>query len=91
VALTPTQGLGRGSEIIDTGETLQVPVGKSLLGRVFNVFEEPIDRKGDMKEVFNGDITDSFQRCLASLLVPCPALFAYCTHNVRAGPPGSPS
>ncbi len=48
VALTPTQGLARGSEIVDTGETLQVPVGKSLLGRVFNVFGEPIDRKGDI-------------------------------------------
>jgi F-type H+-transporting ATPase subunit beta len=48
VALTPTQGLGRGSMIVDTGETLNVPVGKALLGRVFNVFGEPIDRKEDL-------------------------------------------
>jgi len=34
VALTLTQGLGRGCEIVDTGETIKVPVGKSLLGRV---------------------------------------------------------
>ena len=50
VALTPTQGLGRGSKIIDTGEPIKVPVGKSLLGRVFNVFGDPIDRKGDIAD-----------------------------------------
>jgi F-type H+-transporting ATPase subunit beta len=50
VSLTPTQGLARGSLVIDTGQTLRVPVGKCLLGRVFNVFGEPIDRKGDTTE-----------------------------------------
>ncbi len=50
VSLTPTQGLARGSLVIDTGQTLRVPVGKCLLGRVFNVFGEPIDRKGDITE-----------------------------------------
>jgi len=49
VALTLTQGLARGSLIIDTGQPLNVPVGKRLLGRVFNVFGEPIDRKGKIK------------------------------------------
>ena len=44
IALTPTQGLAVGSEVRDTGETLKVPVGKGILGRVFNVFGEPIDR-----------------------------------------------
>ena len=50
VSLTPTQGLARGSLVVDTGQTLRVPVGKCLLGRVFNVFGEPIDRKGDITE-----------------------------------------
>jgi len=45
VALTPTRGLSRGSLIIDTRQTLQVPVGERVLGRVFNVFGETIDRK----------------------------------------------
>jgi F-type H+-transporting ATPase subunit beta len=46
VALTPTQGLARGSKVIDTGKPFEVPVGKELLGRVFNVFGETIDKKG---------------------------------------------
>lgn len=50
VALTPTQGLALGSVVRDTGQPLRVPVGRSLLGRMFNVFGEPIDRKGDLKE-----------------------------------------
>lgn len=45
VALTPTQGLSRGSQVIDTGGPLMVPVGEKLLGRVFNVFGAPIDHK----------------------------------------------
>ncbi|NET37961.1 MAG: F0F1 ATP synthase subunit beta [Cyanothece sp. SIO1E1] len=46
IALTPTQGLSRGSLVIDTGHPLQAPVGESLLGRMFNVFGEPIDGRG---------------------------------------------
>lgn len=45
IALTPTQGLSRGSQVIDTGGPLMVPVGEKLLGRVFNVFGAPIDHK----------------------------------------------
>lgn len=48
VALTPTAGLARGSVIIDSGETLQVPVGDVLKGRVFNVFGDTIDRKEEL-------------------------------------------
>ena len=43
IALTPTQGLSRGSSVLDTGQPFCVPVGKILLGRVFNVFGENID------------------------------------------------
>ncbi|GLI33715.1 F0F1 ATP synthase subunit beta [Desulforhabdus amnigena] len=46
IALTPTQGLARNSVVVDTGMPLQVPVGRELLGRVFNVFGQTIDRKG---------------------------------------------
>ena len=46
IALTPTQGLARGSTVVDTRHPMQVPVGKSLLGRMFNVFGEPIDKRG---------------------------------------------
>jgi F-type H+/Na+-transporting ATPase subunit beta len=44
IALTPIQGLARGTVILDTGHSLEVPVGKRLLGRMFNVFGETIDR-----------------------------------------------
>jgi len=45
IALTSTQGLAHGSVIIDTGRPLEVHVGKRLLGRMFNVFGETIDKK----------------------------------------------
>ena len=50
VALTPTQGLARGSLVIDTGVPLMVPVGPYLLGRVFNVFGETVDRRGEVEQ-----------------------------------------
>lgn len=45
IALTSTQGLARGDRIIDTERDLRVPVGERVLGRVFDVFGETIDRK----------------------------------------------
>lgn len=45
IALNPTQGLTRGSPVYDSGGPFMVPVGKRLLGRMFNVFGEAIDRK----------------------------------------------
>ncbi|MEM9906516.1 MAG: F0F1 ATP synthase subunit beta, partial [Cyanobacteria bacterium P01_D01_bin.44] len=48
IALTPIQGLARGSLVTNTGKPLQVPVGPQLLGRVFNVFGEPIDGQGEI-------------------------------------------
>jgi len=44
-ALTPTQGLAVGARIRDSGQPLQAPVGQEVLGRVFNVFGNTIDRK----------------------------------------------
>src|SRR5262249_18104156 len=46
VALGSTDGLVRGSEVVDTGKALSVPVGKETLGRVFNLLGEPIDNRG---------------------------------------------
>jgi len=50
VALTPTQGLARGSVVIDTGRPVRVPVSRGLLGRVWNVFGQPIDRQQGLKD-----------------------------------------
>ena len=46
VALSSTDGLRRGMEAVDTGEPIKVPVGKEVLGRMFNVIGETIDEKG---------------------------------------------
>jgi len=49
LALSPTDGLGRGVEAIDTGAPLAVPVGKATLGRLFNIMGEPLDELGPVK------------------------------------------
>jgi F-type H+-transporting ATPase subunit beta len=46
IALGSTDGLERGAAIIDTGNSISVPVGDETLGRMFNVIGEPIDGKG---------------------------------------------
>ncbi|MGD2082022.1 MAG: F0F1 ATP synthase subunit beta [Chromatiales bacterium] len=43
IALTATRGLSRGSPARDTGGPLDVPVGEPLLGRMVNVFGDPVD------------------------------------------------
>ena len=43
VAMSSTYGLVRGMEAIDTGDSIKVPVGKEVLGRMFNGVFEPID------------------------------------------------
>ena len=46
ISLTPTQGLSRGEKVVDTRGPFMVPVGKELLGRVYNVFGDTIDNLG---------------------------------------------
>ncbi|MEK6677129.1 MAG: F0F1 ATP synthase subunit beta [Planctomycetota bacterium] len=46
IALGSTDGLQRGSNIVDTGSAVTVPVGEETLGRVFNLVGEPIDGRG---------------------------------------------
>ncbi len=49
LSLSPTEGLQRGLEAIDTGAPISVPVGRSTLGRLFNVLGEPLDNMGEVK------------------------------------------
>ena len=49
VAMSSTDGLVRGMEAIDTGDAIKVPVGKEVLGRIFNVLGETVDKQGDIK------------------------------------------
>ena len=43
IALTPTQGLARGMAVQSDGKELTVPVGKKIMGRMFDVFGNTID------------------------------------------------
>lgn len=49
IAMDSTDGLTRGTEVTDTGEPINIPVGKSTLGRIMNVVGEPIDERGPIK------------------------------------------
>ncbi|MBD1920590.1 F0F1 ATP synthase subunit beta [Microcoleus sp. FACHB-831] len=46
VAMSSTDGLVRGMEVVDTGDAIRVPVGPATLGRIFNVLGEPVDNMG---------------------------------------------
>jgi F-type H+-transporting ATPase subunit beta len=45
VAMDTTDGLARGSAVVDTGTSISVPVGEETLGRIWNVIGEPVDGK----------------------------------------------
>jgi F-type H+/Na+-transporting ATPase subunit beta len=49
IAMDATEGLVRGQEVIDTGESISVPVGEETLGRIMNVIGEPVDEAGPIK------------------------------------------
>jgi F-type H+-transporting ATPase subunit beta len=51
IAMDGTEGLVRGTKVIDTGYPIMVPVGKATLGRIMNVIGEPIDERGPVKGV----------------------------------------
>ena len=46
IAMDTTEGLVRGTEAVDTGAGILVPVGPEMLGRIINVVGEPIDERG---------------------------------------------
>jgi F-type H+-transporting ATPase subunit beta len=46
IALSSTDGLVRGMEVVDTGAPITVPVGRATLGRIMNVIGEPVDKQG---------------------------------------------
>jgi F-type H+-transporting ATPase subunit beta len=66
LALTSTRNLKRGLTVYDNDRTVMVPVGEPLLGRVFNMFGEPLDEKGalpptEKKSVFHPSTALSLQ------------------------------
>ena len=45
IAMSSTDGLKRGTPVVDTGKTISVPVGRSTLGRIFNVLGDAVDNQ----------------------------------------------
>ncbi|NQY33899.1 MAG: F0F1 ATP synthase subunit beta [Alteromonadaceae bacterium] len=50
IAMGTSDGLQRGLNVVNTGESIQVPVGVETLGRIMNVLGEPIDEAGPIGE-----------------------------------------
>ena len=46
IAMGPVEGMVRGMKVYDLGKEIEVPVGRSTLGRVMNVLGEPVDQLG---------------------------------------------
>jgi F-type H+-transporting ATPase subunit beta len=49
IAMDMTEGLVRGQEVKATGDSIKVPVGEEVLGRIFNVIGETVDEAGDFE------------------------------------------
>ena len=49
VSMGSTDGLSRGMDVKDLGETISTPVGKGVLGRIINVTGDPVDEAGPIK------------------------------------------
>merc|ERR1712054_469879 len=49
IAMDGTDGLTRGQKVLDTGDSIKVPVGEETLGRIMNIIGEPIDELGPIK------------------------------------------
>ena len=56
IAMSATDGLSRGMEVVDTGSQINVPVGEEVLGRVMNVLGDPIDGKGAIRSSVHWNI-----------------------------------
>ena len=70
VAMSSTEGLKRGMELTDQGKPISMPVGESVMGRVFNVTGEAVDEQGPVqpdKDKDGNDIYNPIHR-------PAPAL-----------------
>ncbi|HEY3324743.1 MAG TPA: F0F1 ATP synthase subunit beta [Planctomycetota bacterium] len=50
VAMASTDGVVRGTQILDTGQPISMPVGKAALGRILNLLGEPVDNWGPIPE-----------------------------------------
>jgi F-type H+/Na+-transporting ATPase subunit beta len=50
VAMDSTDGLARGTDVVDTGDSISVPVGEPTLGRLWNVIGDPVDQGEELAD-----------------------------------------
>ena len=55
VAMSSTDGVVRGMDVVDTGDYITIPVGKPALGRILNVIGEPVDEGGPVTAEDGGE------------------------------------
>ena len=48
VAMSSTDGLKRGTKVVNTGDSIRIPVGKPILGRILNVLGDAVDNEGEI-------------------------------------------
>jgi F-type H+-transporting ATPase subunit beta len=56
IAMDSTEGLVRGTAVVNTGKMISTPVGEAVLGRIVNVIGEPIDEAGPVNAKTNWEI-----------------------------------
>ena len=56
ISMDTTDGLVRGTEVVDTGSAIRVPVGPETLGRIINVVGEPVDERGPINAKMSSPI-----------------------------------
>ena len=62
VAMSTTDGLKRGYDVIDTGQPISMPVGEGVMGRVFNVTGDAVDERGRAVHVVVGHVGQVVER-----------------------------
>lgn len=56
ISMDSTDGMTRGTEVIDLGKQITVPVGRAVLGRIMNVVGEPVDERGPISSIQSAPI-----------------------------------
>ncbi len=70
VAMSSTEGLKRGMDLVDQGKPISMPVGEAVMGRVFNVTGEAVDEQGPVhpdKDADGNDIYNPIHRLAPEL------------------------
>ncbi len=67
VSLSPLEGISRGGEVEVVEDRLSIPLSKEILGRLFNVFGQPVDKKGEITSKINTDINPEKEKLLGFL------------------------